>query len=593
MGSYCQQDWRASECEQQRGGVPQGRRLRSPVGRKVARRRAGIRLMRSIGSYEIVSLLGDGGMGSVYKARDPRFDRLVAVKLLHPHYQRDPGIVQRFRSEAVIQAKLNHPGIVRVIDFVETGDELAMVQEYVEGRPLSAILDSAPAGLGESLASDLTCQVLSALGHAHARGLVHRDVKPANILVWESEGQRVAKVTDFGIAKILGDDKKMTATGAKMGTLAYMSPEHIRSPKSVDARSDLYSVGVTLYEMLSGRLPFPQDTEYELMRHVLEVEPPPLPACAPPASARLQAILDRSLSKDPADRFASAEEFAAALRGETANVAAPRRRTTQVRAAAPGLAPPVPAAGRGVGPWAVGALVGLAAVAALTFGIVRGTPAPPSTAAAPDTRNARAEAEAAAARSKAEAAEAELAKLKARAEAEAQAQAQAQIQAQAEQAEATERRREAVQLLRAELDAATTRSRALLDGGRPEQAREVVRAALDGVPGHLATDVAGESDSLRRLLDQAAESLIAKQTAAATEEARLRIQRDQVVAARQLYDQGKFTEAKNACEQLLRQPDLDPEVRRSADRLMADSLEGLRRVFAGTRAGPAVTKKNP
>ncbi len=548
--------------------------------------------MRSIGSYEIVSLLGDGGMGSVYKARDPRFDRLVAVKLLHPHYQRDPGIVQRFRAEAVIQAKLNHPGIVRVIDFVDNGDELAMVQEYVEGRPLSAILDGSPTGLGESLASDLTCQVLSALGHAHARGLVHRDIKPANILVWESEGQRVAKVTDFGIAKILGDDKKMTATGAKMGTLAYMSPEHIRSPKSVDARSDLYSVGVTLYEMLSGRLPFPQDTEYELMRHVLEVEPPPLPASAPPVSARLQAILDRSLAKDPTDRFASAEEFAAALRGETAGVAAPRRRTTLVRPAAPGVAQPVSAAGSGVGQWVVGACVGLAAVAAITFGIVRGTPAPPSTAA-PDPRNARAEAEAAAARSKAEAAEAELAKLKARAEAEAQAQAQAQVQAQAEQAEAAERRREAVQLLRAELDAATTQSRALLDGGRPEQAREVVRAALDGVPGHLATDVAGESDALRRLLDQATESLIAKQAAAATEEARLRVQRDQVLAARQLYDQGKFTEAKNACEQLLRQPDLDPEVRRSTDRLLAESLEGLRRVFAGTRAGPAVTKKNP
>jgi hypothetical protein len=291
-----------------------------------------------IGSYEVLGLVGDGGMGTVYRARDPRFDRQVAIKVLHAHFRRDPGIVERFKSEAVIEAKLSHPHIVTVLDFIADETTLAMVMEYVEGQPLSAVIEAARGPLPADRTVRIMDQVLLAMAYAHERGLVHRDLKPSNVLVQRLGRQEYAKVMDFGIAKILGSEKLQTATGAKMGTLAYMSPEHVRSPKNVDARSDLYSLGITLFEALAGQVPFDADTEYELMRQIVETPVPPvrsLNASLPPA---FESVVARATAKDPGHRYQSASEFRDALRA-----AADRSGGTVVAEVGAPLAPERPA----------------------------------------------------------------------------------------------------------------------------------------------------------------------------------------------------------------------------------------------------------
>ncbi len=222
-----------------------------------------------VGAYEVEQLIGDGGMGTVYQGRDPRFDRDLAIKVLHPHFARDPEVVARFRSEAIIQAKLNHPNIATVFDFVADGNTLAMVMEFVDGPTLEQEIAS-HGPIPKERAVGIMTQVLSAVGFAHSKALVHRDLKPSNIMVQRLGGEEVVKVMDFGVAKILGSDKLRTATSAKIGTLAYMSPEHIRSPRSVDTRSDIYSLGIVLYEILTGKLPLDADSEYEVMHKIVQ-----------------------------------------------------------------------------------------------------------------------------------------------------------------------------------------------------------------------------------------------------------------------------------------------------------------------------------
>ncbi len=272
---------------------------------------------QQIGLYLCQALIGEGGMGAVYRGIDPRFGRDVAIKVLHSQFQRDPQVVARFKAEAVIQAKLSHPNIITVYDFVATDQVLAMVMEYVDGTPLDALIERAHGPLPVALALSVMSQVLSAIGFAHARQLVHRDLKPSNILVQDrGEGQVLVKVVDFGIAKILGSEKVRTATSAQMGTLAYMSPEHLRSPKSVDHRSDLYALGITLFEMLSGRVPFDSDSEYGLMQEIIQHEVPRVSAFNPAVPPALEQVIARATAKRPEERFQSAADFSAALRGQ-------------------------------------------------------------------------------------------------------------------------------------------------------------------------------------------------------------------------------------------------------------------------------------
>ena len=269
--------------------------------------------MKTLGSYEVLEIIGDGGMGTVYKGRDRRFDRPVAVKVLHPHFLRDAELVARFKTEAVVQAKLNHPNIVTVYDFIADDSALAIVMELVEGHSLDKLIEGVRVPMPAERALALMSQILSAMAYAHEQGLVHRDIKPSNIVVKNLRGQEIAKVMDFGIAKILGSEKMRTATGAKMGTLAYMSPEHIRSPKSVDARSDVYSLGVTLYEMLSGEVPYRAESEYDLIRRIVEESPANLSARVAGLDPRIASVVARAVEKDPRERFPTCDAFARAL----------------------------------------------------------------------------------------------------------------------------------------------------------------------------------------------------------------------------------------------------------------------------------------
>lgn len=270
-------------------------------------------MRQTIGQYEVLEILGQGGMGTVFKGKDPRFDREVAVKMLHTQLLRDPEVTERFKAEAIIQAKLSHPNVVTVYDFVSEPECLAMVMELVPGFALDTLIERTGGPLSIDWSLDVLRQVLSAMGFAHEQGLVHRDLKPSNVLVREIDGEPIAKVVDFGVAKILGSEKLRTATSAKMGTLCYMSPEQLRSPKAVDQRTDIYALGVMLYEMLSGRLPFEADTEFEAMRQTIEDPPTPLRVVNPKVPANVAAVIDRALAKDLESRFQSCQEFAAAL----------------------------------------------------------------------------------------------------------------------------------------------------------------------------------------------------------------------------------------------------------------------------------------
>lgn len=238
---------------------------------------------------------------------------------------------------------------------------------------------------------------------------------------------------------------------------------------------------------------------------------------------------------------------------------------------------------------AVGAVVVLA-VLAVAFGMSRAATPNPAAPARED-KGARAEAEAAAARRKAEVAEAALAKLKADADAESQAQKLAQAQAAAREAEEGERRRQVVQELRAELGESATRARALLDAGQADRAREILRGAIEGVGQEAAADLAADLDGLRQLQRVAEDALLQQAAAAAATEAQARVQRDRLAAVQELFAQAKYPEAKNASEELLKDPGLSPELRAAAERTRADAVDALKRIFAGTRAGPAQTTK--
>jgi serine/threonine-protein kinase len=231
-------------------------------------------------------------------------------------------LVQRFSNEARIQAGLSHPNIVPVYDFVANFDTLAIIMEFVEGVTLEeAIAQTRGRGLPEQRASSIMRQVLLAAGFAHARGLVHRDLKPGNIMLQRLGGDDVVRVTDFGVAKILGVEGDGTAASARMGTLPYMSPEHVRSPKSVDTRSDIYSLGIVLFEMLTGVIPFDGDSEYEIMRAIVGQ---PLRLDRVPDPFRF--IIARAVAKRPGDRFQSCEEMRASLPGATS----PARASTPI-----------------------------------------------------------------------------------------------------------------------------------------------------------------------------------------------------------------------------------------------------------------------
>jgi eukaryotic-like serine/threonine-protein kinase len=256
--------------------------------------------------YRIIRKLGSGGMAEVYLAEDEELGRKVALKILNERHSRDDQFVERFKREAQHAAGLSHPHIVRVYDRRQTGETYYIAMEYLNGPTLKELLvrkgPTPPAA-----AIKFARQILSALAEAHKNGIVHRDIKPHNVIVspdWN------IKVTDFGIAR--SGASQMTEAGSIVGTAQYLSPEQARG-KPVDQRSDLYSLGIVMYEMLTGKVPFTGDAAVEIaMKHLQDVPPPPS-SIRPEISHDLDAIVMRALAKDPADRYSSAEEMDADL----------------------------------------------------------------------------------------------------------------------------------------------------------------------------------------------------------------------------------------------------------------------------------------
>jgi serine/threonine-protein kinase len=283
---------------------------------------------QTLGTYRLIEKLGEGGMGEVYRALDEMLDRDVALKMLKPELARRQGTVDRFRAEAITLAKLDHPGIARIHGCSRHDDRWFIVMEFVRGETLLGRLSRA-GRLPWTEAVPIVCQLLDALEYAHRRGVIHRDMKPANVLM-SDEG--AIKVTDFGIARVLGT-QRATRTGHIVGTLEYMSPEQVRG-EEVDGRADLYAVGILLHELLTGRVPFRGGAEYEIMMQHLQAPVPSVRALAPDVPAWFDEILQRALAKALPDRFPSAAAFQLAVEGRAAAEPAMRVKATRLANAA-------------------------------------------------------------------------------------------------------------------------------------------------------------------------------------------------------------------------------------------------------------------
>ncbi|MBD3219227.1 MAG: protein kinase [candidate division Zixibacteria bacterium] len=259
---------------------------------------------KRIGKYELREKRGEGGFGVLYRAFDTMIEREIALKLLHSQLASEEKFSAWFHREAKAMAKLNHPNIVTIYDFEVIDDMHFIIMEYVDGMNVDEIIrEKGPFSVQDT--AMISRQLLSALGYAHRNGIIHRDIKPSNIMVTESG---LVKITDFGIAKILGSSK-LTQTGTAAGSLPYMSPEQIRGKKDIDYRTDLYSTGITLYQMITGELPFKEDSDFLLMKAHMEKTPPRASDIREDVPRGLEEILLRSLEKEPSNRFETAQEM--------------------------------------------------------------------------------------------------------------------------------------------------------------------------------------------------------------------------------------------------------------------------------------------
>jgi eukaryotic-like serine/threonine-protein kinase len=260
-----------------------------------------------IGDYQILSILGLGGMGKVYKVRNIISDRIEAMKILLPDLTSNQGLADRFLREIRLLATLNHPNIAALRTALTHENQLVMIMEFVEGETLANRLARAPISTAEAI--DFSDQCLSALSYAHKQNIIHRDIKPANMMLTP---QGIVKLMDFGIARS-STDGALTSTGTTLGSLNYMPPEQVRG-ETADARSDIYSFGVSLYEMLTGKLPFHGDSQYSLMTAHLNHNPPEPITLRSDLPTSLNEIIMMAMAKDRADRFQSAEAFRNALK---------------------------------------------------------------------------------------------------------------------------------------------------------------------------------------------------------------------------------------------------------------------------------------
>src|SRR5512135_337141 len=258
----------------------------------------------NIENYKIVEVIGEGGMGVVYKAIDLKLERFVAIKILNASKPPNPQFIERFKREARNQAKLNHTNIIPVYGFTDADNTLGIVMEYIEGETLEEIIRR-EGRLDLKFSLDVMRQILSGIAFAHQKGFIHRDLKPSNIII-SSEG--IAKIMDFGISKSINETKDITKAGTKIGTIFYMSPEQIRG-KPPTMQSDLYSLGVTFYEMLSGKTPFDYPTEFEIMEAHIKRMPARLSTHLPDIPPEIDRIISKALEKPVQKRYLTAEDF--------------------------------------------------------------------------------------------------------------------------------------------------------------------------------------------------------------------------------------------------------------------------------------------
>jgi eukaryotic-like serine/threonine-protein kinase len=284
--------------------------------------------------YELEEIVGTGGMSSVYRAHDRLLERSVALKILHDRYSEDEEYVERFRREARAAARLSHPNIVTVIDRGEQDGRQFIVFEHVAGETLKDVVER-EGPLPARRVIELGIEIANALAFAHGNGLVHRDVKPQNVLL---NGDGRAKVTDFGIARSQDVEQGMTQTGTVVGTSHYIAPEQARGDP-VDEQSDVYSLGAVLYELLTGEVPYPGDNFVAVAMRHLHDPVPDVQERRPDVPSRLAAVVERALQKEPADRFPSMKAFSRALEGCLADLEGPGAQDPTLIVRRP---PPVP-----------------------------------------------------------------------------------------------------------------------------------------------------------------------------------------------------------------------------------------------------------
>jgi serine/threonine-protein kinase len=269
---------------------------------------------QTLGPYQIIGQLGQGGMATVYKAYHAKLDRYVAIKVMHPAFKDDGSFLTRFEREAQIVAKLEHRHIVPVYDYAEHEGQPYLVMKFIEGRTLKRILTAGPPTLEEIL--DILTPIASALTYAHKQGVLHRDIKPSNIVL-DKDG--VPYLTDFGLARIAQAGESTMSADMILGTPQYISPEQARGEKNLDSRTDLYSLGVILYEMVVGRVPFNADTPYAIVHDQIYSDLPLPSKLNPDIPPPVEKVLLKALAKKPADRYSTANEMIEAFRRAAAD----------------------------------------------------------------------------------------------------------------------------------------------------------------------------------------------------------------------------------------------------------------------------------
>ncbi|MBI4547041.1 MAG: protein kinase [Ignavibacteriae bacterium] len=263
---------------------------------------------QTISHYKILEKLGEGGMGVVYKAQDTKLDRLVALKFLPQHLLYDPTAKARFIQEAKGASAINHPNITTVYEIDEVEGKSFIAMEFIEGKSLKEFIEKKELPIDKII--NIALQICEGLNKAHEKGIVHRDIKPANVFVM-TDG--TVKILDFGLAKLAGGQTRLTRAGSTLGTAAYMSPEQARG-EEVDARTDIWSLGVVMYEMITGQLPFKSEYEQALIYSILNEEPKPMASVRSGVPLDLEQIVQRSMAKKPGDRYRAVDDMSADLR---------------------------------------------------------------------------------------------------------------------------------------------------------------------------------------------------------------------------------------------------------------------------------------